>query len=60
MVPPKLLAQILIGIANVLPKLKLVPQKDLAVAAFRESKKREMVCIYLKENANMFSLRNQK
>ncbi|XP_057436554.1 caffeoylshikimate esterase-like isoform X2 [Lotus japonicus] len=42
MVPPKLLAQILIGIANVLPKLKLVPQKDLAVAAFRESKKREM------------------
>ncbi|KAJ1391428.1 Serine aminopeptidase, S33 [Sesbania bispinosa] len=42
MVPPKFLTQILIGIANILPKHKLVPQKDLAVAAFRESKKREM------------------
>ncbi|XP_058774074.1 caffeoylshikimate esterase-like [Vicia villosa] len=42
MVPQKLLAQILIGIANILPKLKLVPQKNLAVAAFRDLKKREM------------------
>ncbi|KAI5432405.1 hypothetical protein KIW84_036228 [Lathyrus oleraceus] len=42
MVPPKLLAQILIGIANILPKKKLVPQKNLAVAAFRDLKKREM------------------
>ncbi|KAF7820014.1 caffeoylshikimate esterase-like isoform X2 [Senna tora] len=42
MTPPWLLAQILIGVANVLPKQKLVPQKDLAEAAFRESKKREM------------------
>ncbi|KEH21542.1 caffeoylshikimate esterase isoform X4 [Medicago truncatula] len=42
MAPPWLLAQILIGIANVLPKQKLVPQKNLAEAAFRDLKKREM------------------
>lgn len=42
MVPPKLLAHILIGIANVLPKYKLVPQKNLAVAAFRDLKNREL------------------
>ncbi|GMY24378.1 caffeoylshikimate esterase isoform X2 [Fagus crenata] len=42
MVPPWLLTQILIGVANFLPKLKLVPQKDLAEAAFRELKKREL------------------
>ncbi|KAK7316188.1 hypothetical protein VNO77_35008 [Canavalia gladiata] len=41
MVPPKLLTRILIGVANVLPKRKLVPQKDLAEAAFRELKKKE-------------------
>ncbi|XP_061359261.1 caffeoylshikimate esterase isoform X2 [Gastrolobium bilobum] len=38
MVPPKLVTQILIGLAKVLPKHKLVPQKDLAEAAFREKK----------------------
>lgn len=42
MVPPWLLTQILIGIANFLPKQKLVPQKDLAEAAFRDLKKREL------------------
>ncbi|PNX72062.1 monoglyceride lipase, partial [Trifolium pratense] len=42
MVPPMLLKQILIGIANILPKQKLVPQKNLAEAAFRDLKKREM------------------
>ncbi|KAK7272915.1 hypothetical protein RIF29_13957 [Crotalaria pallida] len=42
MVPPKFLTQILIGIANVFPKLKIVPQKDLAEAAFRDLKKKEM------------------
>ncbi|KAF1869976.1 hypothetical protein Lal_00017555 [Lupinus albus] len=42
MVPPKFLTQVLIGMANVLPTLKLVPQKDLAEAAFRDLKKREM------------------
>lgn len=42
MVPPWVLAQFLIGIANFLPKQKLVPQKDLAMAAFRDQKKREL------------------
>ncbi|KAJ7971222.1 caffeoylshikimate esterase [Quillaja saponaria] len=42
MIPPKLLTQILIGVANVLPKQKLVPNKDLAAAAFRDLKNREL------------------
>ncbi|KAH9739358.1 Hydrolase 4 domain-containing protein [Citrus sinensis] len=42
MVPPFLVKQILIGIANILPKHKLVPQKDLAEAAFRDLKNREL------------------
>ncbi|KAK9272713.1 hypothetical protein L1049_003090 [Liquidambar formosana] len=42
MVPPWLLTQILIGVANILPKQKLVPQKDLAEMAFKDMKKREM------------------
>ncbi|XP_010524356.1 PREDICTED: caffeoylshikimate esterase-like isoform X2 [Tarenaya hassleriana] len=42
MVPPRLLKQILIGLANVLPKQKLVPQKDLAEAAFRDTRKRRL------------------
>jgi caffeoylshikimate esterase len=46
MVPPWLLKQILIGMANFLPKQKLVPQKDLAEAAFRDLKKRELVCLF--------------
>ncbi|TKY46520.1 Caffeoylshikimate esterase [Spatholobus suberectus] len=41
MVPPKLVTKILIGVASVLPKHELVPQKDLAEAAFREKKKRK-------------------
>jgi len=45
MVPPKLVTNILIGLANVLPKRKLVPNKDLAEAAFRDLKKKEQVCI---------------
>lgn len=40
-VPPWLVTQILIGVAKFLPKQKLVPEKDLAEAAFREPKKRE-------------------
>lgn len=40
MVPPWILTQILIGVAKFLPKQKLVPEKDLAEAAFREPKKR--------------------
>ncbi|KAE8709328.1 monoglyceride lipase-like isoform X2 [Hibiscus syriacus] len=42
MVPPWILKQILIGMANILPKQKLVPQKDLAEAAFRDIKKRKL------------------
>nr|KYP60462.1 Monoglyceride lipase [Cajanus cajan] len=41
MVPPMVVTQILIGVASVFPKHKLVPQKDLAEAAFRDLKKRE-------------------
>ncbi|KAL3813253.1 hypothetical protein ACJIZ3_014521 [Penstemon smallii] len=40
-VPPWLVTQILIGMAKLFPKRKLVPQKDLAELAFRDSKKRE-------------------
>ncbi|KAH9675773.1 Hydrolase 4 domain-containing protein [Citrus sinensis] len=47
MVPPFLVKQILIGIANILPKHKLVPQKDLAEAAFRDLKNRELVSLPL-------------
>ncbi|CAN0926020.1 Caffeoylshikimate esterase [Linum grandiflorum] len=42
MAPPWVLKQVLIGIANFLPKHKLVPHKDIAEAAFRDLKKREM------------------
>ncbi|XP_075652020.1 caffeoylshikimate esterase isoform X1 [Castanea sativa] len=42
MVPPWLLKQILIGVASFLPTIKLVPQKDLAEAAFRDVKYREL------------------
>uniref|UniRef100_A0A5B7BC79 Putative caffeoylshikimate esterase-like n=1 Tax=Davidia involucrata TaxID=16924 RepID=A0A5B7BC79_DAVIN len=42
MVPPWLLTQILIGVAKVLPKQKLVPQKDLAEMAFRDLNKRKL------------------
>ncbi|KAL0431312.1 UNVERIFIED_CONTAM: Caffeoylshikimate esterase, partial [Sesamum radiatum] len=41
MVPPWVVTQILIGVAKVLPKHKLVPQKDLAELAFRDVKKRQ-------------------
>ena len=43
MYPPVLLTQILICLAKIFPKMKLVPQKDLAEAAFRDLKKKEMV-----------------
>ncbi|XP_059670583.1 caffeoylshikimate esterase isoform X2 [Cornus florida] len=42
MVPPWLLTQILIGIAQFLPKQKLVPQKDFADMAFRDLNKRKL------------------
>ncbi|XP_022134487.1 caffeoylshikimate esterase isoform X2 [Momordica charantia] len=42
MVPPWALAQVLIGVSKFLPKYKLVPQRDLAEAAFRDLKYREL------------------
>lgn len=44
-VPPWPLQQILICIAKILPREKLVPQKDLAEMAFKEQKKRDQ-CSY--------------
>ncbi|KAJ3692377.1 hypothetical protein LUZ60_012727 [Juncus effusus] len=44
-VPPWALQQILILVSKVLPKSKLVPQKDLADLAFKELKKRDQ-CKY--------------
>jgi acylglycerol lipase len=38
----------LIGVANLLPKHKLVPQKDLAEAAFRDPKNRKLVYFLLR------------
>lgn len=43
MVPPWLVTKILTGMAKLLPRLKLVPQKDLAELAFREENKRKLV-----------------
>lgn len=47
MVPPWLITQLLIGVAKFLPKTKLVPSKDLAEAAFRDPKKRQMVQFFI-------------
>ncbi|KVI08873.1 Alpha/beta hydrolase fold-1 [Cynara cardunculus var. scolymus] len=46
-VPPWAVKQFLIGVAKVLPKSKLVPQKDLADMAFREPKKKPLVSLPL-------------
>lgn len=43
-VPSWPVQQILICMAKILPKGKLVPQKDLAEMAFKDVKKREQVC----------------
>ncbi|KAL0920982.1 hypothetical protein M5K25_008005 [Dendrobium thyrsiflorum] len=40
-IPPWPMVHLLIGLAKVLPKEKLVPQKDLAEMAFKDLKKRE-------------------
>ncbi|KAI5684283.1 hypothetical protein M9H77_05511 [Catharanthus roseus] len=42
MVPPWFVTQILIGVAKILPKFKLVPQKDLAELAFKDKKKKDL------------------
>ncbi|KAE9612578.1 hypothetical protein Lal_00005837 [Lupinus albus] len=41
MIPPKWLIKIFLPMVYVLPKHKLIPQKDLVDTAFRESKKKE-------------------
>ncbi|KAK7266794.1 hypothetical protein RIF29_19450 [Crotalaria pallida] len=58
MVPPKWLTTILIGMANFLPTYKLVPQKDLTEAAFREPKKKEQAAynvIAYKDNPRLLT-----
>jgi caffeoylshikimate esterase len=45
-VPPWPIQQVLIFMAKLLPKEKLVPQKDLAELAFKEKKKQEQVTIF--------------
>ncbi|WZZ22267.1 hypothetical protein YC2023_123654 [Brassica napus] len=45
MVPPPVLKHILIGLSSVLPKHKLVPQKDLTDAAFRDVTKRKLLLL---------------
>jgi acylglycerol lipase len=42
MAPPEQLQKVLILLSRVMPKAKLIPQKDLSLLAFRESKKRQM------------------
>lgn len=42
MIPNPVLTQVLIGVAYLLPKQKLVPQKNLADAAFRDKRKRKL------------------
>ncbi|KAM7464332.1 hypothetical protein LguiA_032453 [Lonicera macranthoides] len=42
MTPPEPLQKVLILLSRVMPKAKLIPQKDLAELAFRDSKKRKM------------------
>ncbi|KAJ0985748.1 hypothetical protein J5N97_004104 [Dioscorea zingiberensis] len=44
-VPPWPLVKILTGVAKVLPKGKLVPQKDLSEMAFKDLKKREQCAL---------------
>ncbi|RZC58270.1 hypothetical protein C5167_005570 [Papaver somniferum] len=42
MVPPLLVKQLLIAVTNVLPKSKLVPEKDIGEMAFRDLEKRKL------------------
>lgn len=42
--PPEPLAKALTMLSRVMPKAKLVPQKDLAELAIRDLKKRKQVC----------------
>ncbi|XP_065855406.1 caffeoylshikimate esterase-like isoform X2 [Euphorbia lathyris] len=42
MIPPWIILQILIGIAHLFPKLKIVPNSDFVKMAFRDLKKQEL------------------
>lgn len=46
MLPSKFVTRVLISLAKVLPKKKIVPQKDLAELAFRDLRKKELVLLY--------------
>lgn len=51
MIPHWLVKQILIGVAKVLPKTKLVPQKEeVKENLYRDLKKRKMVSFHAKLN----------
>lgn len=55
MIPPWIVTQVLIGMAKFLPTMKLVPDKDLAEASFKDLKKREQVrLLYLEDNMEFF------
>ena len=47
MTPPEAMIKVITFLSKVTPKAKLVPQKDLAELAFRELKKRKMVCSFI-------------
>lgn len=47
MAPSWLLTQVLIGVAKVLPKQKLVPMNDFTEKAFRDKKKIPLVIFFL-------------
>lgn len=44
MVPPWVVKKILIGLSRFLPKMKLVPQRDLAEMGFIDFNKKKLVC----------------
>jgi caffeoylshikimate esterase len=52
--PPAPVLKVLTLMANVMPKAKLFPQKDLAALAFRDLRKRKMVCPFLLSDINAF------
>lgn len=46
MVPSRVMTHVLTGVAKLLPKSKLVPQKNIADLAFRDLKNRDLVCVH--------------
>lgn len=47
MTPPEPAVKALTLLSRVMPKAKLVPQKDLSELVFRDLKKKKMVCLHL-------------